>query len=1160
MSKLSNSLSKLRSSYDVIVIGSGYGGGIAASRLARAGQDVCILERGQEFQPGEYPDTTVEAAKQAQFDIPEKHVGPKTGLYDIHVNEDINIVVGCGLGGTSLINANVSIMADPRVFDDHCWPQEIRNEAASITTKLLDPIHCESTVAALTEHDHADDSANLLAQGYQRAISMLKPLPYPDGWQELPKMQAHRKSARYLGEKYCRTPINVTFKDGINHVGVQQTACTLCGDCVSGCNVGAKNTTLMNYLPDARNHGAEIYTEISVTRIAKAGERWRVYYQPVSFGRDKFSAPEMFVFADIVILAAGTLGSTEILLRSKQAGLDLSDYLGKGFTGNGDVLAFGYNNDEEINGIGLGEHTSGEISPVGPCITGVIDARGKHDLQQDMVIEEGTLPGAMASILPAFLSATAKALGQDSDGGIIDNIQEQARIADSAIRGPYHGAVNHTQTYLVMAHDDADGEMELKDDRLRVDWQGVGSKDIFKKIEQNIKKCAESLGGTYIPNPVWNELFDNRLVTVHPLGGAGMSSSASSGVVNHKCQVYSTSSGTDTHTGLYVCDGAIIPRSLGSNPLLTISALVERCCSYIAIDKGWDEGYSETSVAPPESPAPKLGIQFTEQMTGFFSHQELEDYKQGEQKGKAEQSDFTFTLTVISDDLETMLTSEEHAAKMMGTVVAPMLSAQPLTVTAGAFNLFVKDPDEVGVRRMVYQMNLIDENGRNWFMHGYKKVHDNQGFNIWGDTTTLYITVYDGSGMGAQVYGKGILKIKPEDFAKQITTMQARNEKSKQEAVLAVARFGRFFAGVIYESYSGPFAPFNLYNPDQPPRTKRQLNVGNAEVFKIQTEDDVDIRLTRFQGGDKGPVILSHGLGVSSKIFSLDTIDTNLLEYLYAQNYDVWLLDYRASIDLPAANSQFTADDIAKYDYPAAVAKVLMETGAESVQMVVHCFGSTTFFMSMLTGLQGVRSAVVSQIAAHIKAPLLSRLKTGLYIPTVLDSIGVDSLTAYVDTHANWMERLYDNTLRFYPIEFEEHSNSPVDRRITFMYGQLWELDQLNSATHTTLHELFGVANITCFEHLARMIRIGHLVSYDGAEIYMGQMKSLAIPMCFIHGAENSAFNPESTKQTFDLLRHTNGELYSRYVIPNYGHIDCIFGKNAVHDVYPYILKHLEQT
>jgi len=1149
MSKLSSSQSKIKTSYQVLVIGSGYGGGVAASRMARAGQDVCVLERGKEFQPGEFPDTIVETAKQAQFDLPEKHIGAETGLFDIRVNDDVNVVVGCGLGGTSLINANVSIKADPRVFEDECWPQSIRDEAKSISSQVLDSKNTTQTI----------ENNNLLAQGYQRAISMLKPVAYPLTGEDLPKMDAHRRSAIYLGEKYCRAAINVSFEEGVNHVGVKQSACTLCGDCVSGCNYGAKNTTAMNYLPDACNHGAEIFTEISVTHIAKVGERWRVYYQPVGLGRDKFDAPEMFVFADIVILAAGTLGSTEILLRSKNAGLKVSDRLGEGFTGNGDVLAFGYNNDEEINGIGLGHHKTGDIPAVGPCITGVIDTRKKSELDEGMVIEEGSMPGAMASILPSFFSSTAKLFGQDSDPEFIDNFQEQARVLDSAIRGAYHGAVNNTQTYLVMAHDGSDGRMELKDNRLRVNWKEVGKKPIFKKIENNLKQCAESLGGTYIPNPIWNELFDNRLVTVHPLGGCGMSDSSSTGVVNHKCQVYSGIN-NEVYEGLYVCDGAIIPRSLGTNPLLTISALAERSCAHIIKDRAWNEGYSETSSSNATGFEPKLGIQFTEQMTGYFSNKETKDYLEGETEGREDQSSFSFTLTVISEDLDSMLNSEQHAAKMIGTVVAPVLSDKPLTVTDGDFNLFVKDADQVGVRRMIYQMKLTDETGQEWTMHGFKKIHDDRGFDVWDDTTTLYITLYKGASSDAEVYGKGILRILAADFAKQMTTMQARHETSKKQAIQAVAQFGRFFAGVVYESYSGSFSSFKLYNPDLPPRVKRTLKVGVATKHDVLTDDGVKILLTRYQGGNKGPVILSHGLGVSSKIFSLDTIETNLLEYLFGKGYDVWLLDYRASIDLPASKGQFTADDIANYDYPAAVKKVLAETKLESVQMVAHCFGATTFVMAMLAGLQGVRSAVISQVAAHIKVPLLSNLKAGLYLPKTLEAIGVDSLTAYVDTKANWMERLYDNALRFYPIEFEEHSSSPVDRRITFMYGQLWELDQLNVATHETLHELFGVANIRCFEHLAAMIRVGHLVDFEGKGGYMLHLDKLAIPMTFIHGAENAAFIPESTRLTFDALTEKNGPLYSRHVIPNYGHIDCIFGKNAVTDVYPIILEQLEHT
>jgi cholesterol oxidase len=217
--------------------------------------------------------------------------------------------------------------------------------------------------------------------------------------------------------------------------------------------------------------------------------------------------------------------------------------------------------------------------------------------------------------------------------------------------------------------------------------------------------------------------------------------------------------------------------------------------------------------------------------------------------------------------------------------------------------------------------------------------------------------------------------------------------------------------------------------------------------------------------------------------------------------------------------------------------------------------------MAMLAGLQGVRSAVCSQIATHVVAPTMTRLKTGLHLPEFLDALGVDSLTAYVDTHADWLSRLYNKALQLQPIESEERCNSPVCHRITFMYAPLYEHDQLNAATHNVLHEMFGVANMRAFEHLALMTRKGHLVDAKGGEVYLPHLERLAIPIAFIHGAENACFLPKSTEITHDLLREKNGrQLYTRHVIPNYGHIDCIFGKNAVVEVYPFIVQHLEAT
>ena len=230
MRRLSHPISNIKRHYKVVVVGSGYGGAIAASRLARAGQRVCVLERGKEFLPGEYPNSLVSALPELQADLPTGRIGSRDGLYDLRVNSDINVFMGCVLGGTLLVNANVSLRAEPRVFDDDRWPQPLR------------------------------DSLDSLEEGYRRAEEMLKPRLYPDNFPRLAKMQAHQKSANHMGQEYQRTPINVIFEDGVNHVGVEQRVCKLCSDCVSGCNYSAKNTILMNYLPDASNHGAEIYT------------------------------------------------------------------------------------------------------------------------------------------------------------------------------------------------------------------------------------------------------------------------------------------------------------------------------------------------------------------------------------------------------------------------------------------------------------------------------------------------------------------------------------------------------------------------------------------------------------------------------------------------------------------------------------------------------------------------------------------------------------------------------------------------------------------------------------------------------------------------------------------------------------------------------------
>lgn len=1132
MNRISTPVELIEEQYDVVVVGSGYGGGIAASRLSRAGRKVCLLERGKEWMPGEFPNTDVKAAENMQLDLPEKKVGLSTGLYNFHLHKDVQVLVGCGLGGTSLINANVSLHADPRVFTKELWPKGLLN-----------------------------DRATRLADGFQRAEEMLKPNPYPEDFPVLKKLEAAEIAAKATGQPFSRPPINVTFQDGINHVGVEQKACNNCGDCVSGCNNLAKNTTQMNYLPDAWNHGAKIFTECSVKYVEKVEDGWIVHFQPQRSDRDRFDAPTQFVKANIVILSAGTLGSSEIMLRSKANGLSCSPMVGKRFSGNGDVLGFSYNGKEKVNGVGYGAHNVDKKNPCGPCITSLTDTRKTAENYLDgMVVEEGSIPGALSPGLPSIFSALAKAIGEDQDESIPNEIREEARKLESLLRGAHHGAMAHTETYLVMSHDDGDGQMVLENDRMVLNWPGYGREDVFKRVNGFLRRCADALQGTFIKNPIWTKLFDKALISVHPLGGCIMAEDASSGVVNDRGQVFSGQSGSDLHDGLFITDGSVIPTSLGVNPLFTISAISERNMKYLCESHGWELSYQLPSAPTQQSYEPKLGIEFTETMKGFWNPGSA-SYEDGYMVGKEGDTSIEFTLQIDSDDLESMLETPEHAARISGTLTAPALSTDPLTVTDGTFQLFNKVADEVETRHMTYSMQVTSEQGKSYYFHGFKEIRSDGFLEIWHDTSTLYSTIYQGSSNQGLLLGKGILHIAPKDFMIQMTTMKVTHATSEKQRLEALARFGKFFAGTLWDTYGGVAAPLEYFSPDAPARAKRPLRAPAPEIYPFVTEDGKTLRLTRYHAGDKNTVMCSHGLGVASSIFSTDLIDTNLLEYLCAHEYDVWLLDYRCSVELPdLAAEQSNGDDVARYDYPAAVAKVRELSGRESIQVVVHCYGAATWTMAMLNGLEGVNSAVISQVSAHMKSPLMTELKTGLHTAGALDALGVDTLTAYTSSEEGWKDKFIDQALKLYPVGSNQHCHNPVCHRITFLYGLLYEHQELNESLHENLHELFGVGNIEQFEHLSTMVRKGHVTSFSGEDIYLPHPERMAIPITFISGAKNKCYLPESTELTFEYLRKANDpDLYERFVIPNYGHIDCIFGENAVKDVFPTILAGLKR-
>lgn len=534
----------MQPAYDVVIIGSGYGASVAAARLARAGQSVCILERGREVQTGEFPSRLPDIRRELQVSGGTMRSGSATGLYEFRMGSDMHVLTACGLGGGSLVNAAVALRPKPQVFADAVWPDAIR----------------------------ADD---LLDQGFARAHAMLRPAQDPEA-AALTKYKALQKIGDGFGVTPEPSPVVVTFKAGANAFGIEQAACERCGDCCSGCNVGAKNTLALTYLPEAKRHGAEMYAELTVSHLGREDGAWRVHFAPT--GNRKASASS--VLGKTVILAAGTLGSTEILLRSRARGLSVSDCLGERFSANGDIIAFALGKDVPVNAIGVGSPAKFTGDIVGACVSGQLDLMDREDFNRNLIIEEGALPSALAPFLPVFFLSGGRLLS----------------AAQSLVKGVYQGPLSHLHTFFVVSHDSASGRIVLDGDKAKLSWPDVAKESVFGRVDATLSQAAKTVGARYIKHPL--AATGTKPATAHPLGGCAMGEDAGAGVVNHKSQVFSGTSGETVHDGLYVLDGAIIPRSIGCNPLFTITALAERAMMLYAADHGLAE--QETAPAAAE--------------------------------------------------------------------------------------------------------------------------------------------------------------------------------------------------------------------------------------------------------------------------------------------------------------------------------------------------------------------------------------------------------------------------------------------------------------------------------------------------------------------------------------------------------------------------------
>ncbi len=514
-----------RRPFDVIVVGSGFGGSVTALRLAEKGYSVGVLEAGRRWATSDFPKTNWNVWKSLWF--------PKLGMRGIQrisLLKDVMVLSGAGVGGGSLVYANT--LYEP-----------------------LAPFYSDPQWAEITDWEHE------LAPHYATAKHMLGVVENP---LDTPADDVIRTVAASMGvaDTFHPTPVGVFFGEpGIEVAdpffdgdGPRRSGCVACGNCMVGCRFNAKNTLDKNYLYFAERRGAVVCPERMVVDVEREGGAWLVTTERSGAWINK--QPETFTATDVVF-SAGALGTTRLLLELAERGRlpDLSHRIGYQTRTNSEALV------------------------------GAVSKGRDVDYSEGIAITSSIHPNAETHIEPVRYGKGSNALGLLAtilvDGG--PGMARQVRFLTEAIRHPitflrslsvWHWSERGI-ILLVMQSRDNSLRMLRKKGWFRTKLtteQGHGEPNptYIPEANQAARLAAKAMGG--FGGSTLNEVLFDTPTTAHILGGAPIGSDPDHGVIDAYHRVFG-------HEGLHVIDGAAIGANLGVNPSLTITAMAERAVS-----------------------------------------------------------------------------------------------------------------------------------------------------------------------------------------------------------------------------------------------------------------------------------------------------------------------------------------------------------------------------------------------------------------------------------------------------------------------------------------------------------------------------------------------------------------------------------------------------
>jgi cholesterol oxidase len=512
-----------RTAYDVLVIGSGFGGSTAALRLTEKGYRVGVLEAGRRFDESSLPKTS--------WRLRQFLWAPAIGCYGIQrisLLKDVMILSGAGVGGGSLNYANT----------------------------LYEPL---APFYADVQWGHITDWRAELAPHFDQAKRMLGVVEYPH---VSPSDEVMRAVAEEMGvgDTFHPTPVGVFFGEAgvevddpfFGGAGPRRRGCIECGQCMTGCRHGAKNTLLTNYLYLAEHAGAEVHPMTTVTTVRRDGNRWAVDTHRT--GRRR-SVGTTFT-ADHVVFAAGTMGTQKLLHRLRDEGHlpNVSPRLGELTRTNSEAI--------------LGARTFA----------------GDTDFTKGVAITSSFHPDDHTHIEPVRYGKRSNAMGllttALADGGGRSRpatwLKEVARHPVTMLRNLSMRKWSE-QTIIALVMQTRDNSITCFTEKTRFGKRRLTSKQGHGEPNPTwipaghdaVRRIAARIKG--FPGGGWNDVFDIPM-TAHFLGGAVIGDGPDTGVIDPYHRLYG-------HPGLHVVDGAAISANLGVNPSLTITAQCERAMS-----------------------------------------------------------------------------------------------------------------------------------------------------------------------------------------------------------------------------------------------------------------------------------------------------------------------------------------------------------------------------------------------------------------------------------------------------------------------------------------------------------------------------------------------------------------------------------------------------